>query len=221
MLRRDRRLGMVPREDFARRGLGQPRKADLDLPCIPEGSVLFLEQEQATSAVLASREPSRMKMHQRKQRRRLGGLSDRVIREDVGQPYRFGAELTTDGRVRVRGEVALREDEIEDRAHAGETRRVLLTRELVRGRWPRSQALARSTEAFVDIGFAGEQPSRDLPHFKAAQDLQGQDDLRFRRDRVVATDEQHAEQVVLHIVGEQRAPDPAPVRRPLRSRSPP
>ena len=87
--------------------------------------------------------------------------------------------------------------------HRREARGVLLGGKLVDAWRNLSQAVAGPLEALVDIGLAAEEAQGDLPNVEAAKGLEGQDQLRLRRDRVIAADEQHPEQVVLHLTGQK------------------
>src|SRR5260221_327056 len=65
------------------------------------------------------------------------------------------------------------------------------------------QAAAGSTEALVDVGFAREQPLRNLTNVEAAEGLQSQRQLRLHGDRLVAADKQHPKQVVTALPRQQ------------------
>jgi hypothetical protein len=85
-------------------------------------------------------------------------------------------------------------------------------------------------QALVDVRFGGEEPQRDLRRAEAAQCPQGQDQPGFPRDDVVAADEEHPQQVVLHLACETcgdrvvaLAGDPfgGPLEDPQSARFPP
>src|SRR5713101_1967534 len=122
VFRRDPGLGVVPGEDIALCGSGQPYQPNLNLLAVPEMPVLLLQQEQSTGSVLASSHPCRVQMHQSQQRKRFRSLAYRMFRQDGSQPYRFVAKLPADDRLRVGRKVALREHKVENFTYGWQSR---------------------------------------------------------------------------------------------------
>ena len=61
-------------------------------------------------------------MHQRHEGERLRGLAHRMLGQDGGQSHRLVAKLPADGRLLPRGEVALREQHVEDLMYGRDSR---------------------------------------------------------------------------------------------------
>jgi hypothetical protein len=64
-----------------------------------------------------------MKMHQGREGKGLGRLTNGMLCEDLGQSDCLVAELSTDRHLRMRREITLGEQQVEDRVHGGEARR--------------------------------------------------------------------------------------------------
>ena len=144
-----------------------------------------------------------MQVHEREQREGLGDRAHRVLRQQRGESDGLVAQLAADRLLRVRGEIALVEQQVEHGMHAGQPRpqRVERRRLDVEGRL--AQPVARARQALVDVRLGGEEPQRDLRGAESAQRLQCEDQLRFPRNGVVAADEEHAQHVVRHLAGEE------------------
>lgn len=119
-----------------------------------------------------------------------------MSRENGGEPHGFVAKLAADRQLRVRRKVALREQKVEDLVHGREPRAVLLAGQIRGAGRMFPQMAARSTKALVDIGFGGKQLKRDFPNAEPAEAFQGEHELRFDGDHLVAADEEHPQQVV-------------------------
>ena len=145
-----------------------------------------------------------MQVHQRDEREGLRPPTDRVRREQGGQADGLVRELPADRVLGVMGEVALREQQVEDGEHRRQAGGVLRGVEGVEVEGPAAQPGAGPGQALVDVGLAREEPERDLAHVEAGEDLQSQHELRSLRDRVIAAHEEHAEKIVLHLPGEGR-----------------
>jgi hypothetical protein len=143
-------------------------------------------------------------MHQREQRERLGDGADGVLREERGQPDGLVAELATDRVLRVRGEIALVEQQVEHRRDARQSAFQRVERWRFEIGRPLAQPVTRPRQALVDVRLGREQPQRDLRGAESTQGLQRQDQPRVPGDRVVAADEEHAEHVILHLACEIR-----------------
>ena len=104
---------------------------ELDLSLVPELPVLFLEEQEPARAILSSRDARRMQMHQGGEGKGLGRLTHGMLCEDLCQSDGLVAELSTNRHLRMRREIALGEQQVEDRVHGGEARRELLRREVV------------------------------------------------------------------------------------------
>src|SRR5436190_22681971 len=137
-------------------------------------------------------------MHQRQQRKRFRLLADRMLRQDRCEAHRFVTQLAANGHVCARRKVALGEQEVQDAVDRREPRGPLTGRQLPDSKGQLAQSDARASEPLIDVGFAREQPQRDLPNVETAQGLQRQHELRFDGDGLVAADEQHLQQAVLH-----------------------
>src|SRR6185369_16751141 len=116
-------------------------------------------------------------MHQCQQGERFRSLARRMFRQDGSQPYRFIAELPTDGRLRVAREVALREHKVKNLVYGRQSRVILLAGKVHFAKRKLSQTAAGSTEAFVDVGFAGKQSKGNLRNSEAAEGLESQHQL--------------------------------------------
>jgi hypothetical protein len=116
-------------------------------------------------------------MHQGQQRKCFRCLADRMLRQDRGQPDRFVAKLAADRDLGAGRKVTLRKQQVHDLGDRGQPCGTLLARKLPERSRQCAQTAACSTEAFVHIGFAGEQPQRDLANVEAAQGFQREHQL--------------------------------------------
>lgn len=140
----DSGLGVVPGEDGPLGRASQPGEPHRNAPLVPEGAVLLLEEQEATAPVLSGGHARLVQVHEGQQRERLWGGAERMGRQDRREPPGF-LEITPDRVVGVRGEVAFREERVEDRLHGREPRGELLVREIggEQGRLPRRRSRAR------------------------------------------------------------------------------
>ena len=182
---------------------------ELDPFAIPQRPVLLLEQQQAARPVEARPQPGRVEVHEREQREGLRDRAHRVLRQQRRQPDGLVAQLAADRLLGVRGEVALVEEQVEHRVHAGQPGPQRLERRRLEVGRRLAQPVARARQPLVHVRFGGEQPQRDLRGAEAAQRLQRQHQPGFPRNGVVAADEEHPQQVVPDLAGEIRR------RRPL------
>src|SRR3954464_15455064 len=128
-------------------------------------------------------------MHEGHEREGLRRRSRGVLGENEGQSQRVATQLPADGRLRAGREVALGEEEVEDRLDGGQARRKLLPGEVIGPDRKLSKPRSSTAEALVHIGFGGEEALRDLANVETAERLEGDRQLGLDGDRVVATDE--------------------------------
>src|SRR5712691_6289663 len=116
-------------------------------------------------------------MHQCQQGERFRSLARGIFRQDGSQPYRFVAKLPTDSHLPVGREVALREYKVQDLVYGRQSRGILLAGKLLGAKRKFPQTAAGSTEAVVDVVFAGKQSKRNLANTEAAEGLESQHQL--------------------------------------------
>jgi len=129
-----------------------------------------------------------------------------MMGEERDDSLRFVTELLAEGRLRARGKVSLREQQVRHRLNSWQPRGELLRRQPIELDRPGSQLTTRSLETLVDIVLCREQTLRDLSHTETAEHLQGEHDLRFNGQGLVAANEEHAQQVVLDLSTEVNSP---------------
>ena len=142
---------------------------------IPQRPVLLLEEQQASRLVAARPQPGRVQVHEREQGEGLRDRAHGVLREERGQPDGLVAQLAADRLLRVRGEIALVEEQVEHRVHARQPGPQRLERRRLDVGRSLAQPVARARQALVHVRLGGEQPQRDLRGAEAAQRLQRQD----------------------------------------------
>src|SRR5262245_34947979 len=111
-------------------------------------------------------------MHQRQQGEGLGRAAHRMLGENESQTLCLVAELPSDGRLCVGGEVPLGEHEVEDRLHGGQAQSELLTGEVIVEKRELAKPTPSTPESLVYVGFGGEEPLRDLANVETAECLQ-------------------------------------------------
>ncbi len=99
-----------------------------------------------------------MQMHEGEQGECLRDRSDGMFRQQRGQPDGLVTQLAADRLLRMRGEIAFVEEEVQHRVHARqpgsqrvERRRLDVGRSL-------AQPLSRARQAFVHVRFGSEEP---------------------------------------------------------------
>ena len=162
MLRGDSGFRVVAREHVAARRAGEPLGAGAHPLLIPEAPVLLFEEQEASAAVDPRGEAREVEVHERKQRERLRHTPRGMLGEERRQADRLVAEIPADRRLRVRGEVALVEEQVEhlvDAREAGGQRLERRGHELVRGR--RAEPVASALQTLVHVRLAREESKRD------------------------------------------------------------
>src|SRR5882672_12864514 len=109
-----------------------------------------------------------------------------MLGEDLRQALRLLAEVSPYGLLCMRREVALREQEVEDRLHGGQPKRELLRREVVGLERKLPKPTTGAAEPFVHVCLAGEEPLGNLTNVETAQRLQRDHQLGLDGDRVIA-----------------------------------
>ena len=111
-------LRVESREHFPTGGPLKPLRPELDPLTIPQGSILLFEQQQASHPVAACAQPGRMQVHEGEQREGFRDRAHGVLRQKRRQPDGLLAQLAANRLPRVRGEIALVEQEVEHPVHA-------------------------------------------------------------------------------------------------------
>src|SRR5258708_1771363 len=163
---------------------------------VPQFAVLFLQQEQPAGAILTRGHTRCVEMHQCQQSERFWSLARRMFRQNGSQPYRFVAEFATNSHLCVGREVALCEYKVENPMDGRQSGGILLASKLLGAKRKFPQTAAGSTEAFVDVGFAGKQSQRNFPNTEAAEGLESEHQLGFHGYRLVTADKQHPQKIV-------------------------
>ena len=157
MLGGDAGFGVIPRKSFTARRTGQPLGPKTHPFAVPLRSVLFLQKQQSPCPVHPRRKPRGVQVHEGEQREGLGKRTHRVMRQKGAEADRLLAQLDPDGLLRLRGEVPFVEKQVDHLLDGGQPRTERLERRRLDVERGLSQALARATEAFVHVGFRGEQ----------------------------------------------------------------
>src|SRR5438552_4758823 len=140
-----------------------------------------------------------MKMHEREESKGFRRCAHRVFRQERRQSNGFVAHLAADHLIRMRGKISLVKKEVEDHADACQSglqglqwKRVEIGRSL-------TEMFACPPKALEDIRLAEEQAQRDFGRAESAERLQRQDEPGIPWNRLVATDEKHAQQIVTNL----------------------
>ncbi len=240
---RDRGLQRVrPRRAAQRQGAVDERERLADRAAVPARPVLGLEQDELAAGPDPRRAPGVVQEHEREQARRL-----RLVRQQhvhhAREADRLGGEVVAHEGVARRRGVALVEHEVEHGEDGPEAVLERLGRRLGQRDARQAHLLLGPHEPLRHRRLGEEQRPRDLRHGEAADQPQGQRDLRLERERRVAAREHEAEPFVgdhlgvlagqvahrlLELAHEQRlllaqgrlAPQPVD-RAPLRGREDP
>src|SRR5262249_11814624 len=124
MLRCHARLRVITRQRLSASGLLQVNEPSLDELTIPKRAILLLEEQKASRSIHASIEPRRVKAHERNERVGLRARACGVFPQHECQTKRFVTKLAADHAIRLRGAVALVEEQVEHVKDAVHTLRV-------------------------------------------------------------------------------------------------
>ncbi len=119
-----------------------------------------------------------------------------VARQPVGEPDGLPAEVLADQGVAAVGRVALVEEEVDDLEHRVEPAGKLLGRRDLQRDLPIAEEPLGPDEPLGDRRLGGQEGAGDLGDAEAAGGLEGQGDLRLRRERRVIAREDHRELLV-------------------------
>ena len=193
----DGRLQHVrPRRAGAQRVLDQAEALG-DLLAIPEAPVLVVEQHEIAVAVGARLAPRVLQQHEGEESGRLRLVGHEPARQP-GEPDGFAAELAALQRVAAGRRVALVEDEIQGREHGGESLGQRVVGRHAEGDGGVADLALGAHQALGDRRLGQEEGARDLRGGQAAEEPQGERDLRLGPERRVAHEEDEAQAVVLH-----------------------
>jgi hypothetical protein len=198
--RGDGRLDLVGTGRAHREGLVEQPGGLGDQLFVPVGPVLLGEPDQPPPAVEPGGGPGLVQQLQREQAEDLRLARHQPVQQP-GQGHGLGGEVAPGGLAARAGQVALVEDQVDDREDLGESFGQVVGIGHAHVGVHRLQDLAGPEQALGHGGFGDQEGGGDLGRGQSADGAQGERDLRLPGQRRVAAGEHHAQQLVVFGVG--------------------